>query len=225
MAGEVSLRNRLGAIVLLVWISQLADARDDRWEALNHVTWHRTYTLVDREGKCNTGDIVAITEQSITLKCLDWSTGKSPTTSTVTIERQKVLRITDGPKVVDVIYTGKSSWADVEAMQHIGSSEAVLLITNDGRRHWGKLVRVADDGVKLKHWTKTTQIHKGDISQVYYVREKTLSDGAEYSAREMVFLDPRLWPYLLHIPPKVSVLLYDSSLPEDNSHVKCGDAP
>ena len=223
------MRNRVGVIVLAsslpVWVSQLAAAKDDPWDVLNHVTWHRSYTLVDHQGKCTTGEIVAVTDKDITLKHLDWTTGKTPATSTATIARRNVLRITDGPKVVDVIYSGKSSWADVEAMQHIGSSEAVLLITKAGRRHRGKPVQVADDSVKLKHWSKTTHIFKVDISQIYYIREKPLSAGAEYSAREMGLIDPRLWPYLLHIPPKVTVLLYDSSLPEDDGLVKCGNNP
>jgi len=37
----------------------------------------------------------------------------------------------------------------------------------------------------------------------------------------MGFIDPTLWPYLLHIPPKIHVLLYDSSMPEDDSPVEC----
>ena len=175
----------LFASCLLYLLPQLGAAKDNAWGTLKEVTWHRTYTLVDREGSCTTGEIVAITEQAITLKRLDRSAGKTPTTSTDTIERQKVLRIMDGHKVVDVVYSGKSSWADVEAMQHIGSDETVLLVTRSGKRYKGKPVEVAEASLKLVRLNKTTQILKDDISQVYYVREKPVSASLQYSAQEM----------------------------------------
>ena len=80
---------------------------------------------------------------------------------------------------------------------------------------------VCEKRVKLVHWNKTAEVTKGDVSQVYYIREAPLSAGAEYAAQEMVFFDPELWPYMLHIPPRIPVLLYDSSLPEDDTPVEC----
>jgi len=199
-------------------------AKHDSWDNLNHVTHRRTYTLVDRERNCVGGEIVTVTDQSVTLKRLDWQAGTRPKYVTLTIERPNVLRIEDGGDVIDVVYSGRSSWSELQGFQHLGSAEAVLLIAKDGKRHKGKLVEVSDKHVKLAHWNKISEIGKGEVSQVYYIRSAPISDGAQYTLQEMGWaglVDPELWPLMLHIPPKIPVLLYDSSMPEDDSPVEC----
>jgi hypothetical protein len=199
-------------------------AQQDSWDNLNHVTHRRTYTFVDRGSNCVGGEIVTVTDRSVTLKRLDWLGGTRPKYVTLTIERPNVLRIEDGGDVIDVVYSGRSSWSELQGFQHLGSVEAVLLITKDGKRHKGKLVEVSDKQVKLAHSNKTSEITKAEVSQVYYIRSAPISDGAQYTVQEMGWIglvDPELWPYVLHIPPKISVLLYDSSMPEDDAPVEC----
>src|SRR5205807_1547074 len=101
--------------------------KHDSWDNLNRVTHRRTYTFVDRERNCVGGEIVAVTDRDVTLKRLDWQAGKRPKSVTLTIERPNVLRIEDGAKVIDVVYSGKSSWSELQGFQHIISDEALLL--------------------------------------------------------------------------------------------------
>jgi len=80
------LRAKLSTIIILsgqlILTLQVAGATEptkhDSWDNLNHVTHRRTYTFVDREGSCVDGEIVAITDQSVALKRLDWQAGKRP---------------------------------------------------------------------------------------------------------------------------------------------------
>lgn len=216
---------RLGMILVVssVYLALPArgPAKDEGWETLKRVTLSRTYWVLDREGSCVNGEIVSITENAITIKHLEWGAGKSPKRQTVTIERPSVLRIADGLKVIDVVYSGKSSWADVQALEHIGSDERVLLVTQDGIQRKGKIIQVTGVGLKFEDRNESTGLPKSAVSQVYYVREKPVSAGVAYSAQEMGIIDPRLWPYLFHIPPKIRVLLYDSSSPEEDSPTPC----
>jgi hypothetical protein len=56
------------------------------------------------------------------------------------------------------------------------------------------------------------------------VRFKPVSEAHKYYAQEaygLQFLDPKAWQYLLRIDALMSVLLYDSTLPEDNSPLSC----
>src|SRR5438876_9159951 len=104
-----TLRAKLSTIIILsgqlILTLQVAGAKEptkhDSWDNLDHVTHRRTYTFVDRAGTCVGGEIVAVTDQNVTLKRLDWQAGKRPKSVTLTIERPNVLRIEDGGDVID----------------------------------------------------------------------------------------------------------------------------
>ncbi|HLY66169.1 MAG TPA: hypothetical protein VKU60_11600, partial [Chloroflexota bacterium] len=68
---------------------------------------------------------------------------------------------------------------------------------------------------------KRINICKGDVSRLYYIRFKPMTDSAKYAAQEMALPDPELWWYMLNLEGKIPVRLYDSSMPEDNEPVKC----
>lgn len=104
-------------------------------------------------------------------------------------------------------------------------AESVTIVTTDGKHHNGKLGAVGESQVTLTRSGREVKFSKSDIRRFYYVRSKPLSDSGAYAAQEAVFLDPELWPYLLRIPPKVRVLLYDSSVPEDNTPFHCKNDP
>ena len=210
------------AMIAAQVVGAAESTKDDSWQNLKHVRHDRAYTFVDRERNCIAGETVAVTQHSITLK--RWNaTGTNSTT--VTLDRPNLLRVTDGGQAYDVLYSGRSSWSDVQGTQGIPASEAVLLITKDGRRHRGKLAEVSENYAKLRQWNKTVGIPKNDVAQVYYLRYTPPSASAMYAAQEMFFLDPDLWPYMLGIAPKIPVLLYDSSMPENNDPVECKSNP
>ena len=202
--------------------------QEDGWENLRHVTHSRTYTVMDRGGHCVLGEIAAVTDQSLTLKRWDGMTGKRPTYSTSVIPRPEVLRLTDGPDVaIGMVFSGRSSWADVRNLRGIRSDEAVLVQTKNGKQQEGKITQISDGELKFERGGKTNEIAKGDISKVYYIREKPIDAYTQYVAQEMGVVsiaDPAAWPYLLRIPPKVDVLVYDSSMPEDDTPIGCKNA-
>jgi hypothetical protein len=216
----------LQMVLALTSLSRAQTAKGSSWEILNHVTHRRTYTFVDRRGKCTEGEIMATSDRAVTLKVWRDMRGERPQFGkfgTVTLDRANILRVLDGTKPVDVVYSSTSSWADVRALEEIGEDEGVLVVTRDGKRHKGKFLKVGAHFVELTYWGRGTKIRKEEISEVYYIREAPLSASAEYAAQEAVFIDPELWLYVLHIPPKIRVRLYDASQPEDDSAVGCPD--
>ena len=198
---------------------------NDPWKILERVTHRRNYTFVRRDGTCVNAEIRAVSERSITLKRPVRTGAREPGHEVLEIARPNVLRVNDGWKPIDVVYSGKSSWADVRSLQGIFPSEAVLIITSDDKRYKTKCVEVSDTDIKLVEGSEFVEVAKVLVRQVYYIRERPMSSSAEYAAQEMALVDPELWPRMLHMAPKISVLLYDSSLPEDDTPVPCSKNP
>ncbi len=209
---------------IVSWLTAADTARDRAWSTLNHVTHKRGYTFVTRRGDCIHGDIMAMSDRAVTLKIWRVRRHEKPRFGkygTVTLERANILKVLDGDEPVDVVYSARSSWADVRALEKIGEDEAVEVVTRRGKRYKAPRVTVGDDAVTLRTWNKPVEIPKAEIANLYYVREAPISASAEYNAQEALFIDPHLWPYLLHIPPKIRVLLFDASLAEDNTPCGC----
>ena len=208
---------------------------DDSWRNLRHVTRERFYTVVDRKSNCTTGHILTANDREVTLKLLD--------ATTVTLDRSDVLRVSvsqaapnfppsvraDVGRVRDAIYNDKSSWFDIKglaAQEKFGiSGQAVKVVKKDGQTYEGRLFQISDTQLELDRTGGKLEIAKADIARVYYLRYKPLSDSEKYSAQEDFWIDPRLWPYYLHLVPRLPVSLYDSSLPEDDAAPRCGNAP
>ena len=98
--------------------------------------------------------------------------------------------------------------------------------TKDGRQYSGAVVEASDAHITVARYGKNIKISKGNVARVYYLRQKPLSDNTEYWVQECAFLplcmlNPNLWPYVLNIGVKFPVLLYDSSMPEDDAPVEC----
>jgi hypothetical protein len=213
----------LGCVVLATHsLGAQGSAKDDSWKSLKQVTHRRVYTFEDRERNCVRGQIVKVTEQGITFK--RWTrTGIGNTTAGM--DRAKLLRVMDGSYPHSFLYSGRSSWSDVQVLQGLPPGGSVELITRDGRRHQGQLADLSENHVTLRQREKAERIAKDDISRVYFVRYTPASDRAMYDAQEGFYFDPELWPYAMHIAPKISVLVYDSSMPEDDAPVACKNNP
>ena len=91
--------------------------------------------------------------------------------------------------------------------------ERLEVVTRSGARLTGKTATVSDVEITLAGH----RIPKADVSQVYYLRVKPLSDNWEHAFRESLTLYPLSLLFQIH---KIAVLLYDSSLPEDNTPLK-----
>ena len=233
------MRTRSGLLVLAcqLILSLYASGADDddSWHNLGRVTRERYYTVVDRKLNCFTGHILTVTDRAVTLKY--------PDASTITLDRTNVLRISvsraapyfaphlraDVDRVGNVIYNDKSSWVDIkrlapqENVRDVG--ETARVVKKDGKQYQAQLIRVSETELELERPAGKLTIVKADIAQVYYLRYKPLTDSEKYSAQEGFWLDPRLWPYYLHLSIKIPVRLYDSSLPEDDAPLKCAYDP
>lgn len=198
-------------------------AADDSWQNLKHVTHERYYTVVDRKSNCTTGHIVKTNDYELTLKL--------PNRTYATFDRASVLRVSvsqaahylpprvqaDIGRVYDAVYNDKSSWSDLKRV----AGEEVKVVKTDGETYEGRLLMTFETQIELDRTGGKLEIAKGDVAQVYHLRPKPLTDDEKYSAQEDFWIDPRLWPYYLNLVPRLPVRLYDSSLPDDNTPVRC----
>jgi hypothetical protein len=215
-------RNALSIVLLMLFSSSalfpnLRQVEDDQWKNLMQANRGRSYAFVTDELDCADGRIAAVTKQTVTLKR---SNG-----TTVSIETQHLLRFGDeGIRSIGIIYSGRSSWFDVKDLPHNSKGGAELqVVMLDGTKHHGQLLDVQDTTMTLLDADHRIQFAKIDISQIYRFRFKTLSSRAQYAYDELfVFkiFDPELWPYFLN-KGRVSVLLYDSRMKEDDSAIQC----
>lgn len=209
MAGRI-----VSASLLLLAAGAIAGAiagcGDEEWANLKQVTHRRSYGFALRDGTCATGRIVSMTADSVKINEPD----------PATLKRLEIVRVSDGDHAYNVVYSGRSSWSDVAA---IPASEKAFLrvVTKAGKQYEGSGDQVGEAGMMLVKAGKTVNILKNDVAQVYYVRLKPLSDSARYSDEEHFPLNPELWPYYWNIGVHMAVLVYDSSVPEDNSKVVC----
>jgi hypothetical protein len=163
--------------------------------------------------------------------------------TSATFERANVLRVSvsqaapylpsrvqaDIASVRDIVYNDKSSWRDLKglaAQEETGIlGQSVTIVKSDGGEYEGRVLAISDAQLELDRPDGKLAIAKANVAQVYYLRYKPLTDSEKYSAQEDFWIDPRLWPYYLHLAPKVPVRLYDSSQVEDDSPVACQNAP
>jgi hypothetical protein len=189
------------------------------WENLSSVTRRRNYDFVTRNGRCESGRIVAIDSASVTVTV--WPTDSSKGSHQATFHAIDLIRITDeGSLVHDTIFSGRSSWTDIGQAGPLGARERILVVTSDGRDHIGKSVSISEDSLTLSQAQHRETVRKSDIRRVFYLRVKPLTATAEYMVHENVLIDPELWWDGLLLG-KIPVLLYDASAPEDDSEVKC----
>ena len=198
-------------------------AADDSWQNLKHITHERYYTVVDRKSNCITGHIVKTNDHELTLKLSN--------RTYATLDRANVLRVSvsqaapyfpprvqaDVGRVYDVIYNDKSSWSDLKSL----AGQKVKVVKTGGETYEGQLLITSETQLELDRIGGTLEFAKEDIVQVYHLRPKPLTDSEKYSAQEDFWIDPRLWPYYLKLVPRLPVRLYDSSLPDDNTPVRC----
>jgi hypothetical protein len=198
-------------------------AADDSWQNLKHVTLERYYTVVDRKSNCTTGHIVKTNDHELTLELAD--------RTYATFDRANVHRVSvsqaapyfphrvqaDVGRVYDVIYNDKSSWGDLKSL----AGQEVKVLKTSGETYEGQLLITTETQLELDRTGGTLEFAKKDIAQVYHLRPKPLTDSEKYSAQEDFWIDPRLWPYYLKLVPRLPVRLYDSSLSDDNTPVRC----
>lgn len=182
----------------------------DGWHNLQEVTRDREYTMILRDGGCARGLFVLVDDQGVVLRA---SAGRN-----FSIKRADVLRVSDlsAAPADRAIFSGRSSWADVKTAIPRGT-EYFSVVTNRGAKLKWKQPTFSDDSATSSGNT----VAKADIRYVSFVRYKPLTKNEEFYETEGGGLfAPRLWFNGLMLG-KISVLLYNSEIPEDNSAPGC----
>jgi hypothetical protein len=198
-------------VTMSLAFGQMPAAAEDGWSNLSRVTRSRTYAVIFRDGRCAKGLLVSANDQTITIEA---DSGKDH----LVIKRADVLRVSDSPFALtnDTIFSARSSWIDVRET-HPKATEYLRIVTKVGEEWKWKQPTSSDNSVNFEG----RRIPKADIRYVYYVRFTPLTQREEYLDHEAgVWLAPRLWFNGLMLG-KISVLLYNSDLAEDNSPVGC----
>jgi hypothetical protein len=139
----------------------------------------------------------------------------------VTVARSDARHVKDGYNEYDILYSGRSSWRDVQGVpSRPGTREYLSITLKSGKSVSGKPVGSTDSQLSLKQSATVTDIAKTDIALVDYIRIKPAPANLsiEFPAE---FFDPRIWPYILNIGVQMRVPLFNASLPEDNEFFQC----
>ena len=187
---------------LLIALPALPGNLRDAWTNLQHVSSRQFFTIASRDGGCITAKILDVSEQSMTIE--DWPKVAREETQDARLipkfSRSDLLRVSLGTStaVRDVLFSGKSSWADVE---NAGIDEHLLVYTKDGKQLFGSFVAASSDSLSLAQPVQRLKIAKEYVDQVYFAHSKSLSPGRGFR-----------------------VLIFDRNLPEDNRPLNCQDS-
>lgn len=188
-----------------------ADIPEVAWKKLGNLERSNPYTFVLRDGTCQTGKIRGVEETRIILE------------SGAEVQKPNVLWVGEGMSPHEVLYSGRSSWSDVRHVEP-GRLEALNVRLKSGKSMQGPVVTASESQITIKHYGRSVRIAKDEVAEVEYVRFKPVSEAHRYFAQEaagLQLLDPKAWQYLLRIDALLPVRLYDASMPEDNSPLKC----
>ena len=200
----------MAAMVFQTITPMLAAEAEDGWRNLTKVTRDGSYTVLLRDARCLAGRLISVDDQGLVLG------GDSGVETTV--ERADILRFSDASSATPdaAIFNGRSSWTDVKASAP-RSPEYLQIVAKHGEEQNWKQPTIRDDAVASEGKT----IAKADIRYVFLVRFKPLTKSEAYLHEEHAdLLAPRLWFNGLMLG-KISVLLYNSALPEHNAPVGC----
>lgn len=214
--GSLMLTHLTRTAVLVLPLGIALAQGEDPWRQLGTVDRTNVYTVALRGGTCEEGSIVKLDSNSLVFR------NASPDRQ-LTIARSDILRVGEGTKVHEVLFSGRSSWADVRASLP-APREHLILALKSGQQLKAVSIRTSDSDLTFKTGGKQVTIAKSDIGRVLYVRFKPLSAGYQWFAQEapyLVYFTPKGWQYALKINAMISVPLYDADLTEDDSPVTC----
>ncbi len=222
---------RGSAIALLsLTVSASGQSQVDYWKAVKSLTHKTTFGAVDKAHNCTEGTIQKATDNELVLKA---------SSSAVTIPKSNLLRLKAGPwrapriaswdSIYATVYNSRSSWSDLQKLApgpaNLWARDVPVRVEDTDRKLYkGTLREVSDKGITLSQLNTEVVIQKAKVARVERVIEKPLSDSAEYCAQECTYLvifDPELWPRIFHVGDTLPVLIYDSSLPQDDLPVRC----
>jgi hypothetical protein len=183
---------------------------DGGWSNLKRITRNRPYAVILRDGHCQYGTLSSVGDQAMVLATYS-GIG-------VLIKRAQITRVTDDPTAPErgAVYSARSSWLDVKIVTLKGS-EYLHIVTKRGDEWKWKQPTVTDDSITFEGIT----LGKAEVRYVFHVRAKPLTSDEEFFHQEdLKWLAAIPW-VRERVPLKISVLLYNSDLPEDNLPIAC----
>ena len=175
-------------------------------DTLSHLSCSASLTFVQRDGTCLIGPISKADATTITVQPYK----KSP----VILRREDLFQVSQDDAI---IYSGRSSWADVTSA-HVYPREAFVLTLSNGKVIKGKSVKVDADTIRLKYGIKSTLSLKSDIKTVDHLRLKPESDDFDFMLQEapyMTLFYPEFYYRAIGLEGRIPVRLYDASKPQD----------
>src|ERR1039457_6112935 len=120
----------LASTLLATSIFSLAKSPDptEPWLVLSKITRKRSYQIETRDRKCVQGTITGVTTDRLPAQVYSNLSGSS---DTVIFSRADVLRVAAGRIVY---FSGRSSWADVRALD-IKGRERLKIVTTAGKTY------------------------------------------------------------------------------------------
>ena len=195
----------LGAVIPV-----LAAAPESPWESLRHLPKHHLYTVLNRDGSCITGTFVSVSEDTFVID----QGGEKP------LPKSGILRISTG-ETADVhttVFSARSSWADVQALQSPPYYSNILLIASDGRQFSGPLIGVWSDQISLMVNGNEMRFAKEFLNRVFLTGKKPAFEpsGTHWNP---IALSRKV------ISPTQPIPLYEVTAQQDNTAVACSTTP
>jgi hypothetical protein len=127
---------------LLFAVSVVAGPGETSWNVLARLPKHHIYTILSRNGTCVTGAFVSADDRQIVLDAQQGERG---------VARTEILRISLGQTadIHSTVYSARSSWADLLALQSPPYYSDLMVITSDNRQFRGPLLGVSAGQLSL----------------------------------------------------------------------------
>jgi len=186
--------------------SVFAAEAETPWEALRHLPKRHVYTVLNRDGTCVTGEFISVTDSGFVVK----------KDQELLLPKPNIVRISAG-EMADVhttVYSARSSWADVQALQSPPYYSNLRLVTADARQFAGALIGVTSDQLILTVDGKEMRFSKEFLARVFLAGKKPAYEesGLHWSPKD---LSRKV------ISPMQPIPLYEASARQDDSKVEC----
>ena len=192
---------------ILVAFSVLAGPAETAWDALRHLSKHHAYTVLSRNGACLTGMFVSVDDKEIILDL--------PQQGEHGLLRPDILRISlgDTADIHSAVYSARSSWADLIALQTPPYYSDLMVITSDNREFKGPLLGVSQDQLTLFVDNREMRFSKEYVDRVFLTSTKP--SGERPGAHRGIKLSKKGNSQTQPVP------LYEVTAREDDSPLEC----
>lgn len=195
-------------LALPLALTVLAGSVESPWEALRHLPKHHVYTVLNHDGACFTGAFVSASDSDLILTV--------PERGDKRLARSGILRISAGETsdIHSTVYSARSSWADLQALQAPPYYSDLLVITADERQFKGSLLGISGDQLTLIVGRQEMKFAKEYVARVLLTSIKSTFEQSGLH-RSLMVIPKKV------IAPMQPVPLYEVTANEDNSRVEC----